>query len=237
VSLRHLAVVNCWKLLSALNLTLLLAVAGCGRGDKNASPEASIGGSAANSASSGAADGQAGSKPLADPKHPVVVMETTAGNITIQLDAEKAPETVDNFLQYVKRNHYDQTIVHQVYKGQGFLCGGYGVNLLEKPGRTPIFSEAARADAAKNLRGTISMVRAPDAKDSATCQFFVNLTDNPALDHRDETPEGYGYCVFGTVTDGMDVVDAIGSAPVHDTPGLDHTPVQMITVNSSRRIR
>ena len=230
VSLRHLPALSCWKFFLTMTLLTLLASAGC---SKSGSPEASIGGGA----SSGAAEGQASSKPLSDPKHPVVEIDTSMGKIVLELDAEKAPLTVDNFLDYVRNNYYDQTIVHQVYKGQGFLSGGYGVNLLEKPGRTPVRNEAALSNAAKNLRATISMVRPPDAIDSATSQFFINLADNSALDHRDTTPEGYGYCVFGKVTDGMDVVDAIGNAAVHDTAGLDHTPVQMITVKSVRQIR
>ena len=160
----------------------------------------------------------AAQKPPSDPQHPVVLIETSLGNITVRLDAEKAPLTVDNFLSYVNAGHYDQTIVHQVYKGQGFLAGGYGTNLVEKPGRTPIRNEAHNG--LKNRRGTIAMVRLPDAIDSATCQFFINVADNPALDYKDRTPEGYGYCVFGKVTDGMDVVDKIGNAQVHDTPRL-----------------
>ena len=116
-------------------------------------------------------------KPTADPQHPVVLIETSLGNITVRLDREKALLTVDNFLSYVGASFYDQTIIHQVYKGQGILAGGYGTNMLEKPAHTPIRNEADNG--LKNRRGTIAMVRLPDAIDSATCQFFINVADNP----------------------------------------------------------
>ena len=115
------------------------------------------------------------------------------------------------------------------------MAGGYGTNLVEKPGRTPVRNEAHNG--LKNRRGTISMVRLPDAIDSATCQFFINVADNPTLDFKDRTPERYGYCVFGEVVEGLDVVDKIGNAEVHDTTQLERTPVQAIVVKSIRRTR
>ena len=168
-------------------------------------------------------------------QQPLVLVETSVGKITLRLDAERAPLTVDNFLSYVDAGHYDRTIIHQVYKGQGIVAGGYGENLLEKPARTPIRNEAANG--LKNRRGTIAMVRLPDGIDSATCQFFINVADNPALDYRDRTPAGYGYCVFGEVVDGMDVVDRINDVPIHDTPDFERTPVEPIMVASMRRIQ
>ena len=96
---------------------------------------------------------------------------------------------------------------------------------LEKPGRTPILNEARNG--LKNRRGTVAMVRLPDAKDGATCQFFINVADNPDLDHKDETSEGYGYCVFGEVLDGMATVEMPSAEhEVRDTPEFDRTPVQ-----------
>ena len=159
-----------------------------------------------------------------------MLIETGLGNITVQLDAEKAPETVNNFLSYVKGGHYEQTIVHQVYPGQGFLAGGYDTKFVEKKARTPIRNEADNG--LKNRRGTIAMVRCPDVIDSATCQFFINVADNPTLDHRDRhSPAGYGYCVFGTVADGLDVVDKIGSAKVHDTRSSSAPPSRRSSSN------
>jgi cyclophilin family peptidyl-prolyl cis-trans isomerase len=216
-------------------LALSMALAGCSRtGDSTQTPAAAINGKNAPP-EKGGIQGDSSQKPASDPKHPVVVIETSLGNMTVRLDGEKTPLTVDNFLSYVSAGHYDQTIVHQVFKGQGFLGGGYGTNLVEKPGRTPIRNEAHNG--AKNLRGTIAMARLPDAIDSATCQFFVNVADNPALDFKARTPEGYGYCVFGEVVEGMDVIDKIGEDKVSDTPEFERTPTPPIIVKSIRRVR
>jgi cyclophilin family peptidyl-prolyl cis-trans isomerase len=220
----------------SLKLVVLIALAGCSRnGDDKPSTAAAIPSQGSASPTTGANQGPAATKPASDPLHPVVVIETSLGNLTVRLDAQKAPLTVDNFLSYVSARHYDQTIIHQVYKGQGFLAGGYGANLVERPGRTPVRNEAHNG--LKNRRGTISMVRLPDAIDSATCQFFINVADNPSLDFKDRTPAAYGYCVFGEVTEGLDVVDKIGSAEVHDTAELERTPVPAIVVKSIRRTR
>ena len=226
-----------WTLLNAcLGLLTLAAATGCNRGGNGSPPPAAtIGGSTAATPPSEGIAGPSPQKPAADPQHPVVLIETSLGDITVRLDAGKAPLTVNNFLSYAGDKFYDQTIVHQVYKGQGILAGGYDANLVEKPARTPIRNEALNG--LKNRRGAIAMVRQPDAIDSATSQFFINVADNPALDYKDRTPAGYGYCVFGEVTDGMDVVDKINNVPVHDTAGLDRTPVQPVVVKSIRRIR
>ena len=142
---------------------------------------------------------------------------------------------MDNFLTYVGTTFYDQTIFHQIYKGQGILAGCYDARGVEKPTRTPIRNEAQNG--LKNHRGRIAMVRQPDAIDSATCGFFINVADNPELDYKDHTPAAYGYCVFGEVTEGLDVVDKINEVPVHDTSSLERTPVQAIIVKSIRQIR
>jgi cyclophilin family peptidyl-prolyl cis-trans isomerase len=220
-----------------LGLILVLVAIGCNRsGDGKTSPTAAIAGGNSEAAAKGDSQAALSEKNAADLQHPVVLVETSLGNITLKLDREKAPITVDNFLSYVTSSHYDQTIVHQVYKGQGFLAGGYGVNLMEKPGRTPIRNEATNG--LKNRRGTIAMVRSPDVIDSATCQFIVNVTDNPVLDHKDrKLASDFGYCVFGEVTEGMDIVDRIVASPVHDTTELECTPVQPIIIKSARQIR
>ncbi len=218
--------------LETVGILLLLIVAGCSRsGDASKATTASINGTEATDGSQG---------PLlqtqpSDPQHPVVQIATLLGDISVRLDADKSPTTVTNFLRYVRDGHYDQTIVHQVFRDHGFLAGGYGTNLVEKPTQTPIRNEARNG--LKNRRGTLAMARLPDATDSATSQFFVNVTDNPSLDYRDETPEGYGYCVFGEVTQGLDVIDRIAASPVHDTPAFDRTPVEQIVVRSIRLLR
>jgi cyclophilin family peptidyl-prolyl cis-trans isomerase len=213
-----------------LGLVAFAVVAGCNRGGDGART-AAIGGAA----SSASAEKPSSAKSPSNPEQPLVLIETSVGKITLRLDSQRAPLTVDNFLSYVGAGHYDRTIIHQVYKGQGILGGGYGENLLEKSARTPIRNEASNG--LKNRRGAIAMVRLPDGIDSATCQFFINVADNPALDYRDRTPAGYGYCVFGEVVEGMDVVDRINDAPVHDTPDFERTPVEPIVVKSMRRIQ
>lgn len=138
---------------------------------------------------------------------PVVAMRTSLGTIEIALDAEQAPRTVENFLDYVDRGFYDGTIFHRVIAGFMIQGGGYDRNDQRKATRPPIPNEADNG--LKNLRGTIAMARTR-AVDSATSQFFINLVDNPSLDHRGPQPRAFGYAVFGRVISGMEVVDRIG---------------------------
>ncbi len=221
-----------------LGLFACLPLLGCGHGsDGAAPPTAALGESAPEGApaAKAPADSPSPRNPPSDPRHPVVVIETSQGNVTLQLDREKAPLTVENFLSYVRASYYDGTIIHQVYKGQGIVGGGYDAKGVAKSARTPIRSEAENG--LKNRRGTIAMVRLPRAIDSATSQFLVNVADNEALDFRNRTPEGYGYCVFGQVIAGMDVVDKINQAPTRDTADIDRTPIERIVVKSMRQIR
>ena len=139
-------------------------------------------------------------------KGPRVKLETSKATIVLELDPGAAPRTVENFLDYVKKGHYDGTIFHRVIPGFMIQGGGFTPAMEQKPTGRPIANEAANG--LKNLRGTVAMARTSKV-DSATAQFFINLVDNPFLDHRDDTPAGYGYCVFGRVVEGMDVVDAI----------------------------
>ncbi len=217
---------------------LLVAVAGCGSDNSTAnSPAAAIGGPDGQEAQPGTESGEpvAGQR-ASDRLHPTVVFDTSLGSITVRLNGEKAPLTVDNFLSYVDKGHYDDTIFEQVVTepGQVVLGGAYTAEGVEKTTETPVFNEAHNM--LKNRRGTVAMAR-QDAVDSATCHFFFNLTDNEALDHKDRTPEGYGYCVFGEVIDGMDIVDRIGHAEVHDTERFVQTPVETVMINSVRRIK
>jgi peptidyl-prolyl cis-trans isomerase B (cyclophilin B) len=137
-------------------------------------------------------------------------METTAGAITFQLDGEKAPVSVGNFLEYTDAKHYDGTVFHRVIDGFMIQGGGYDTSLEKKPTRPPIANEAGNG--LKNERGTVAMARTSDVG-SATAQFFINVVDNDFLNHRDETPEGYGYAVFAQVVEGMEVVDKIKQVP------------------------
>jgi len=135
-----------------------------------------------------------------------VTIETSMGSITAELDAAKAPLTVKNFVDYAKSGHYDGTIFHRVIDGFMIQGGGFTRDMKQKPTKDPIKNEAANG--LKNKRGTLAMARTM-VVDSATSQFFINLVDNDYLDYKGDDPRLFGYCVFGAVTDGMDVVDAI----------------------------
>ena len=137
-----------------------------------------------------------------------VKLHTNLGTIVLELDADKAPETVRNFLAYVENGHYDNTVFHRVIKNFMIQGGGFeaGTAMAQKPTQTPIQNEAANG--LKNTRGSIAMARTQDPH-SATAQFFINTVDNDFLDYRAPNVQGFGYCVFGKVSEGMDVVDAI----------------------------
>lgn len=225
---------RCTQLFLSASILAILASTGCGRNSSENRPAAS------NDGKSGATlkTNGPGARSEFDSKHPQIVVETSLGNITLELDGEKSPITVDNFLAYVNAAAYDQTIVHQVYKNQAIIAGGYTTNLSEIRPRIPIRNEANNG--LKNLRGTIAMNRQPDVIDSARSQFFINVADNSALDCRNRDsadPGGYGYCVFGKVVKGMDVVNKIAETPVKNSEQFDQTPVQAVVVNSVRRVR
>lgn len=230
------------SIVTCFSMVMLLAAAGCGGGgeDSPATPAAiggPDGGKATTAADSSPSFPQPAGRPTTDPLHPVVEIETSLGNITVQLDAERAPLTVDNFLSYVDSGHYQGTIFHQVIKDypKVVLCGAFTQDLAEKKALTSVRNEADNG--LKNQRATIAMARQADAIDSATCHFFLNLDDNEVLDHQDRTLEGYGYCVFGKVTDGMDVVDKIGGSEVRDTGEFEQIPVRTVMIKSIRRLR
>ena len=139
-------------------------------------------------------------------EQPRVRLVTSLGDIVLSLDPERAPETVANFLDYVRAGFYDGTIFHRVIDGFMIQGGGFTPDYQRKPTREPIRNEADRA--LSNDRGTVAMARTSDPH-SATAQFFINVTDNDFLDHKSPTPRGWGYTAFGRVVEGMDVVDAI----------------------------
>jgi peptidyl-prolyl cis-trans isomerase A (cyclophilin A) len=156
--------------------------------------------------------------------NPVVVIETTMGDITVELDKAKAPITVDNFLSYLKDGFYNGTTFHRVIKGFMIQGGGFTADGRQKQTKPPIKNEAANG--LKNVRGTVAMART-GVVDSATSQFFINHADNGALDHK---VRDFGYAVFGKVTAGMDVVDKI--ANVQTGPG--DKPVETVTIKAVR---
>ena len=163
------------------------------------------------------------------PGNPVVVIETAAGSIVVELFKDRAPVSVDNFLQYMRDHHYDGTIFHRVVPGYVIQGGGYTPELVERPTRPPIQNEATNG--LLNRRGTVSMARLTSAR-SATAQFFINLANNPALDHRGYSPGDFGYAVFGRVLEGMDVVDRIGQGKTGTRDGMDEVPLEPVVIKS-----
>lgn len=161
----------------------------------------------------------------------VVVLETNKGPIRVALDADKAPLTVANFIGYVESGHYHGTVFHRVIPGFMIQGGGMDPALREKGTGSPIKNEAANG--LRNVRGSIAMART-GVVDSATSQFFINVGDNAFLDHRDPSPQGYGYAVFGRVVEGLDVVDAIVSVPTGRRGPHDDVPVEPVTILSAR---
>jgi cyclophilin family peptidyl-prolyl cis-trans isomerase len=161
---------------------------------------------------------------------PRVLLETTQGNITLELNADKAPKTVANFVQYVKDKHYDGLVFHRVIKNFMIQGGGYDASYRQRQTRTPIACESQNG--LRNLRGTIAMARTSDPN-SATSQFFINHVDNANLDY--PSFDGYGYAVFGKVVDGLDVVDKIASAPTGATApfGRDVPVTQVVITRAS----
>ena len=164
--------------------------------------------------------------------NPLVLLETTSGDILIELFQDKAPASVDNFLAYVDEGFYENTIFHRVIKGFMIQGGGLDMRMNTKEHREPIANEAANG--LKNTRGTVAMARTSEIH-SATCQFFINTVDNAFLDHTEETPQGYGYAVFGQVVEGMDVVDKIEKTKTKNTQHYDDVPVDSILITGCSR--
>jgi len=159
-----------------------------------------------------------------------VTLETSHGNITIELNDEKAPETVKNFLSYVNDSYYDGTIFHRVIPNFMIQGGGFLPGMTEKNPEAPIKNEADNGLA--NDRGTVAMARTNDPH-SATAQFFINHNDNAFLNHTAPSGAGWGYCVFGKVTDGMDAVDAIAAVSTGNDSGHGDVPVETVTITKA----
>lgn len=170
--------------------------------------------------------------PTPAPGNPVVVISTSMGDITLELFKDRAPVSVENFLQYVAEGFYEGTIFHRVKRNYVVQGGGYTPEMVEKTTRAPILNEATNG--LRNTRGTVSMARTRALR-SATSQFYVNLANNTELDHRGYSPDDFGYAVFGRVLSGMDVVDKIAATPVgssgpHDDVPLTPVVIQKVTV-------
>ncbi|MGB0360917.1 MAG: peptidylprolyl isomerase [Endozoicomonas sp.] len=159
----------------------------------------------------------------------MVVIHTNLGDIKLELDAEKAPNTVANFLEYIKSGHFEDTIFHRVIDGFMIQSGGFEPGMQEKTTRMAIQNEADNG--LKNEVGTIAMARTMDPH-SATAQFFINVNDNNFLNHSSKTPDGWGYCVFGKVVEGMDVVKKIEKVKTTSKAGHQDVPVEDVVIES-----
>ncbi|SEI95947.1 peptidylprolyl isomerase [Paraburkholderia diazotrophica] len=162
----------------------------------------------------------------------MVELHTNHGVIKLELDAEKAPKSVENFLAYVKAGHYDNTVFHRVIDGFMIQGGGFEPGMQQKPTNAPIANEANNG--LKNVKGSIAMARTNDPH-SATAQFFINVNDNDFLNHSSPTPQGWGYAVFGKIVEGLDVVDAIrkvktGSKGFHQDVPVDDVIIEKAVV-------
>jgi cyclophilin family peptidyl-prolyl cis-trans isomerase len=167
----------------------------------------------------------------ANPANPVMVLETTLGDIVIELRQDRAPVSVQNFLEYARTGHYDGTVFHRVLRGFMIQGGSFTPALEAKPARPPIRNEATNG--LRNLRGTVAMARSSAVR-SATDGFFINVEDNSQLNHRGLTPDMYGYAVFGRVLEGMDVVDSIAKVPVRRVGGHEAVPVDAVVITKVR---
>ena len=165
-------------------------------------------------------------------QNPVVLMETSMGEVEIELFQDKAPVTVANFLKYADKGFYNGTIFHRVMGNFMIQGGGFTPGMIEKKTSSPIKNEAGNK--LSNLRGTIAMARTQEVH-SATAQFFINVVNNPFLDYRSSTPEGFGYCVFGKVIKGMDVVDKIKAVQTGQVGIFTDVPLTNVMIQSIQR--
>lgn len=170
---------------------------------------------------------------MADDAKPRVLIETNLGNITLELEPDMAPETVANFLAYVDAGHYDGLTFHRCIAKFMIQGGGYDLNFEEKQTRAPIQNEADNG--LKNVAGSVAMARTNNPH-SATAQFFINVADNTFLDHTSQTPDGWGYAVFGRVVDGMEVVRAIEAVQTTSYGPFDDLPETPIVMSKVARI-
>jgi peptidyl-prolyl cis-trans isomerase B (cyclophilin B) len=159
----------------------------------------------------------------------MIIMRTTHGDITLELNTEKAPKTCENFIAYAKDGFYDGTIFHRVINDFMIQGGGFEVDMSQKACGKPIENEADNG--LRNDVGTIAMARTMDPH-SATAQFFINVRDNDFLNHSGKNSQGWGYAVFGKVTDGMDVINKIKTLPTGSSGGHQDVPTEAVIINS-----
>lgn len=163
----------------------------------------------------------------------MILINTSRGDIHLKLHQEETPQTVENFLSYVRSGFYNETIFHRVIDGFMIQGGGMNTDMSQKATEAAIKNEASKSK--PNKRGTIAMARTSDPH-SATAQFFINVADNAFLNYTTETQQGYGYCVFGEVVQGMDIVDAIAKVKTGQRAGHGDVPVEAVVIHDVREI-
>ncbi len=185
---------------------------------------------ACGSGGGGSGDGAAASETPAENLTPTVVLETSRGRIVMELDREKAPESVANFLRHVNSGFYDGLVFHRVKPNFMIQAGVLTADMQRRV--STVFPVANEADnGLENVRGAVAMARTSDPH-SATSEFFINLIDNPGLDFREQTPRGWGYAVFGRVVEGMEVVDAVAAIPTTRRGRYADLPVEATVIDS-----
>ena len=162
-----------------------------------------------------------------------VILHTNQGDIALALDADNAPASVDNFLQYVRDGHYDNTLFHRVIDGFMIQGGGMEPGMRQKNTRAPIANEAANG--LRNRKYTVAMARTSEPH-SATAQFFINIADNDFLDYKGPSPQGWGYCVFGKVVGGQDVVDRIKGVPTGNSGSHQNVPRDDVVIKRAEEV-
>ncbi len=162
----------------------------------------------------------------------LITIETNHGDITVELFEEKAPQTVDNFLRYLKINHFDNTLFHRVIPNFMIQGGGFDTDFKQKATMSPLENEADNE--LSNEIGTIAMARTNDPH-SATSQFFINTADNSFLDYKSRSTQGWGYCVFGKVTEGMDTIEKISAVSTGRQQGHQDVPKEQVLIKSIRK--
>ena len=170
----------------------------------------------------------------AESSSPRVQLKTNHGIIVLELNPNAAPKTVENFMRYVQSGFYNNTIFHRVIKGFMIQGGGFSATMKGKPTFNPILNEADNG--LENQRGTVAMART-NMPHSATSQFFINTVNNPFLNHKGKSPNGWGYCVFGKVIEGMDVVDSIEKVPTGSNAGHQNVPVSPVVIEKAEEIK
>ena len=223
--------------LALVTLAIACWLTGCGTKSDTPAGAADTQAAAPEAAAGSAVVAPAKAKVAPKAVDPIVVLHTSAGVIKIQLFAEKSPQTVDNFLNtYARRGFYDETIFHHIEPGMMLIGGGFTADLQPKPTRSAIYNESRNA--LKNRKGTVAMIHDPEAAHTATSQFFINLVDNPDFDFQaGDEEDTFGYCVFGQVIEGMNVVEQIAGTPTAPQGEFPAVPTQTVMIQKVEQIR